>query len=137
MKRKNRTAMADQVYRYAMEILDAGKYEILTDEYYLPSDVANAASNIFKNMIRFDRATDSWVVNRDSSAVFTLGLTWEASNDTPCQVKVCDEKISGTSRLDGGIFHGFDEVYKDEVRNLVNMMNEAWRLMKTANAVAL
>lgn len=129
--------MADQVYRYAMQILEAGKYDILADEYYLPSDVANAASNIFKNMIHHDRATDSWVVNHNASPVYTLGLTWEASNDMPCQVKVSDDKVFGVSRLDGSIFHGFDDIYKDEVRNLVNMMNEAWRLMKNINAVAL
>ena len=129
--------MADQVYRYAMQILEAGKFNITADKYYLPSDVANAASNIFKNMIHFDRNTESWVVNHNAYPVYTLGLSWEASNDMPCQVKVSDEKVFGVCNLDGCIFHGFDDVYKDEVRNLVNMMNEAWTLMKTVNAVAL
>ena len=121
--------MADQVYRYAMQILEAGKFNITADKYYLPSDVANAASNIFKNMIHF--------VNHNAYPVYTLGLSWEASNDMPCQVKVSDEKVFGVCNLDGCIFHGFDDVYKDEVRNLVNMMDEAWTLMKTVNAVAL
>ena len=127
--------MADQVYRYAMQILEKGCFDITADRYYLPSDVANAASNIFKNMIHYDKASDSWVANRISSPVFTLGLSWEASNDG--QLKVSDDRVSGSSYSEGQIFHGFDDVYKDEVRNLVNMMNEAWSLMKTVNAVAL
>ena len=134
---KNRTAMADDVYRYAMEILTHGRFQILADRYYLPSDVANAASNIFKNMIHFDREAGAWVSNHTASPIFTLGVTWEAKNEDPSSLTVSDSRRSFTVRMEQNIFHGFDEVYKDEVRNLIHMMNEAWCLMSNFNHVIL
>ena len=121
--------MADHVYELVLAVIENENYDIINEGGHFASDFANAASNIFKNMLVPDGA-GGWAFRKEPFSIFTLGCQWKVSNSRPCFISCSDENPTGVSRSEAcvlGRIYGLDE---DDVKELLDMMNEAWFYMK-------
>ena len=126
---RTKLAIADHVYELALSVIENENYDML-DEGFLPSDVANAASNIFKNMLTWGK--DTFGFKKDAFSIFTLGYNWKVSNSRPSYISCSDDNSTGVSRSEAPIFSHISGLVEDDVKDLLDMMNESWFLMKNA-----
>lgn len=113
-----------------MAVIADENYDIINEGGFLDSDLANAASNIFKNLIT--RGKTGWVFRKDPFSIYTLGLSWKVSNSRPCYISCSDDNATGVSRSEACIFGRIYGIDEDDAKELLDMMNEAWFLMKNA-----
>ena len=127
---RTKSALSDHVYELALDVIESENYDIL-NEGFLPEDVANAAANIFKNMLKSGK-TGAWTFRREPFSLYTLGYSWKVSNSRPCYITCSDDGSTGVSRSEGCILGRIYGLDKEDVADLLHMMNEAWFLMKNA-----
>lgn len=128
---ENKTTLSKHVYNLALDVIESENYDIINEGDFWPTDFANAAANLFRNMITRGPAL-SFVFKQGRVCVFTLGLTWLVSNRRPCFISCSDDNATGVSRSLGCILTRIHNLEKDDVKELLDMMNEAWYLMKNA-----
>ena len=127
---RTKSALGDHIYECALQAIENENYDII-DEGFLASDLAEAVRSIFKALMKKGR-TGGWVFKTEPISIYALGLSWKISNSRPCFVSCSDDNATGVSRSEACIFgrlYGCDE---DDAKELLDMMNEAWYLMKNA-----
>ena len=125
MTRTTKSALAEQLYDFALRIIEDENYDIINSGDFLPEDFAGAAVNVFKQMLRAGR-TKNWIFNKEPASVYTMGYNWKFCNRRPCFISCSDDNRTGVSRSEGcimGRIYGFAD---EDVKELLDMMNEAW-----------
>ena len=128
MTRVTKTALAELVSFLSLEAIEDENYDIINEGGFMPEEFALAASNIFKNLIVPD-GHGGWKFKREPLSIYTLGCQWKVSNSRPCYISCSTDERTGVSRSESCIFgriYGMDDA--DEVKPLLDMMNEAWFL---------
>lgn len=125
----NRAKLSKKFYDLALEIIEDGNYDVVTEGDYLASDFAVAATNIFKNLLTWDSVKGGWLIKKQPVSVFTMGFNWKVSNINPCFVSCSDENKTGVARSEAYIFTKVtDSIDRDQAETLLDMMNDAWYL---------
>lgn len=125
---RTKSALADHFYDCAMSVIADENYDIITDGGFTDSDFANAAASVFRELIVKGR-TGAWVFRKDPLDTYQLGFQWRIKNKMPGFVSCSDDSATGVSRTESSILlriYGIDE---DDVKELLDMMNEAWFLL--------
>lgn len=128
---RTKSALADHFYECAMSVIADENYDIVTDGGFLDSDFAQAATDIYKNLLNKGIA-GGWVPKRDSLNIYTMGLQWKVNN-YPGMVSCSNDEGTGVSRSESCIFGRVYGIDDDDAKELLDMMNEAWFLL-THNA---
>ena len=124
---RTKSALADHFYDCAMSVIADENYDIITEDGFTDSDFANAAATIFRNLLVKGR-TGGWIFKRDPLDIYELGLQWKIRNQAPAFVSCSNDDRTGVSRSEScilGRIYGIDD---DDVKELLDMMNEAWYL---------
>ena len=110
-----------------MAVIADENYDIITDGGFTDSDFATGATNIFRNLLT-KGPTDSWVFRKEPLSIYTMGLSWKVRNNIPGFVSCSNDERTGVSRSESNVLriYSFDD---DDVKNLLDMMNEAWFVM--------
>lgn len=126
---RTKAALADHFYDCAMSAIADENYDIIdTDGGFIDTDFANAATEIFRNLLVKGR-NGGWVFKKEPLDIYAMGFQWRIKNNMPGFVSCSDDNRTGVSRTESSIFlriYGIDE---DDVKALLDMMNEAWFLM--------
>lgn len=128
MTHVTKTDLGDQVFSLFLKAIEDENYDIINEGGFMPEELALAASNIFKNLLCAN-GHGGWKFKREPLSIFTLGCDWKVSNSRPCYVSCSTDERTGVSRSESCIFgriYGIDD--SDEVKPLLDMMNEAWFL---------
>ena len=128
---RTKSALADHVYECALAVIADENYDIINEGGFLDSDFANAAANIFRNMLKTD-GHRGWIFKREPASVFTMGYNWKFQNSRPCFISCSDDNATGVSRSEACVFGRICGLDEEDVKELLDMMNEAWFLMKNA-----
>lgn len=125
-----KAVLSDNVYECALSAIEDENYDII--HYgFLPSDLANAARDIFQNMLK--PADGGYVFSKDSFSIHTLGYQWKICNSKPCFISCSCSSSTGVSRTEAPfILPGIYGLEASDVKELLDMMNEAWYLMINA-----
>lgn len=130
---RTKAALADHFYDCAMSAIADENYDIIdNDGGFTDNDFATAATEIFRNLLVKGR-NGGWVFKKEPLDICAMGFQWRIKNNMPGFVSCSDDNRTGVSRTESSIFlriYGIDE---DDVKELLDMMNEAWFLM-TYNA---
>lgn len=122
-----KAALSDQVYECALSVIKDESYDIIMYGF-LPSDFANAARDVFQNMLQ--EANGGYVFNKESFSIHTLGYQWKICNCKPCYVSCSCSSSTGVGRTEAPfILPGIYGLEPSDVKVLLDMMNEAWYLM--------
>ena len=124
---RTKSALADHFYDCAMSVIADENYDIINEGEFLDSDFANAATEIFRNLLVKGR-TGGWIFKREPLSIYALGLQWKIRNQAPAFVSCSSDERTGVSRSEScilGRIYGIDD---DDVKELLDMMNEAWYL---------
>ena len=128
---KTKTQLADHFYECAMSVIADENYDIINEGGFLDSDFAQAATNIYKNYIMRGVA-GGWVLKRESLSIYAMGLQWRINN-CPGFISCSNDDGTGVSRTESCVFARVYGIDNDDVKEVLDMMNEAWYLM-TNNA---
>lgn len=128
---RTKSALADHFYECAMSVIADENYDIINEGGFLDSDFAQAATNIYRNLLK--RGRTAWVFKQEPLSIYTMGLNWKIRNNMPGFVSCSDDNRTGVSRTESSIFLRIYGIEDDDVKELLDMMNEAWYLM-TYNA---
>ena len=128
---RTKSALADNFYECAMSVIADENYDIINEGGFLDSDFAQAATNIYRNLLK--RGRTAWVFKQEPLSIYTMGLNWKIRNNMPGFVSCSDDNRTGVSRTESSIFLRIYGIEDDDVKELLDMMNEAWYLM-TYNA---
>ncbi len=128
---RTKSALADHFYECAMSVIADENYDIINEGGFLDSDFAQAATNIYRNLLQHGKL--SWVFRETPLSIYTMGLNWKIKNNMPGFVSCSDDNRTGVSRSESSIFLRIYCIEDDDVKELLDMMNEAWYLM-TNNA---
>ena len=128
---RTKSALADHFYECAMSVIADENYDIINEGGFLDSDFAQAATNIYRNLLK--RCRTAWVFKQEPLSIYTMGLNWKIRNNMPGFVSCSDDNRTGVSRTESSIFLRIYGIEDDDVKELLDMMNEAWYLM-TYNA---
>lgn len=120
----NKAKMGELVYELAMEAIEGENYDIITEGGFSDDDFAKAAVSIYKSLAVLSKSYELSFKGVPVS-VFALGLSWKVSNN-PGYVSCSNESNTGVSRTLAKVVDGIDA---DDVKNLLDMMNEAYYLM--------
>ena len=124
---RTKSALADHFYDCAMSVIADENYDIINEGEFLDSDFANAATEILRNLLVKGR-TGGWIFKREPLSIYALGLQWKIRNQAPAFVSCSSDERTGVSRSEScilGRIYGIDD---DDVKELLDMMNEAWYL---------
>lgn len=124
---KTKSALADHFYDCAMSVIADENYDIINEGEFLDSDFANAATEIFRNLLVKGR-TGGWIFKREPLSIYALGFQWKIRNQAPAFVSCSSDERTGVSRSEScilGRIYGIDD---DDVKELLDMLNEAWYL---------
>lgn len=124
---RTKSALADHFCDCAMSVIADENYDIINEGEFLDSDFANAATEIFRNLLVKGR-TGGWIFKREPLSIYALGLQWKIRNLAPAFVSCSSDERTGVSRSESfilGRIYGIDD---DDVKELLDMMNEAWYL---------
>lgn len=124
---RTKSALADHFYDCAMSVIADENYDIINEGEFLDSDFANAATEIFRNLLVKGR-TGGWIFKREPLSIYALGLQWKIRNQAPAFVSCSSDERTGVSRSEScilGRIYGIDD---DDVKELLDMLNEAWYL---------
>ena len=124
---RTKSALVDHVYDCALDVIENENYDIVNEGGFLDTDFANAAANIFRSMLTKDLA-----IRREPYSVFTMGYNWKFQNSKPCYISCSNDDSTGVSRSEACIFRRVLGLDEDDVKELLDMMNEAWFLMQNA-----
>ena len=128
---RTKSALADHFYECAMSVIADENYDIINEGGFIDSDFAQAATNIYRNLLK--RGRTAWVFKQEPLSIYTMGLNWKIRNNMPGFVSCSDDNRTGVSRTESSIFLRIYGIEDDDVKELLDMMNEAWYLM-TYNA---
>ena len=128
---RTKSALADNFYECAMSVIADENYDIINEGGFIDSDFAQAATNIYRNLLK--RGRTAWVFKQEPLSIYTMGLNWKIRNNMPGFVSCSDDNRTGVSRTESSIFLRIYGIEDDDVKELLDMMNEAWYLM-TYNA---
>lgn len=128
MNKLNKTAIIVQpVKALAMEVQESEIYDI-TNSACSPSEFADAAAQIAYRLAYIDYDTGKLRFHDKRTASLTaLGLNWKVVNARKgSYVSVSDDNGTALSSSLASIFHDPYSFTYDEVKDLMDMMNEAW-----------
>ena len=128
MNKLNKTAIiVQQVKVLAMEVQESEIYDI-TDSTCSPSEFADAAAQVAYRLAYIDYDTGKLRFHDKRTASLTaLGLNWKVVNARKgSYVSVSDDNGTALSSSLASIFHDPYSFTIDEVKDLLDMMNEAW-----------
>ncbi len=128
---RTKSALAERFYELAMNVIADENYDIITDGGFLDSDFANAATSIFKNLLKTN-GHKGWRFRTEPYSVYAMGCNWKFSNSRPCFISCSDENGTGVSRSEACIFGRIYDLDEEDVKELLDMMNEAWYHMMVA-----
>ena len=123
----NKKQLTDTFQERALAVIEDENYDIVVDGGFTPEDFATAATNIFRNLLT--PVGQTWELKHFAISVYTMGLNWKIRNDIPSFVSCSDDNGTGVSRSEHYILSRCYDVYEDDVKTLLDMMNEAWYLM--------
>lgn len=126
---RTKTALADHFFDCAMSVIADENYDIIdNDGGFTDFDFANAAATIFRNLIVKGRA-GGWVLKKEPLDIYAMGFQWRIKNNMPGFVSCSGDDRTGVSRCEGSILLRICGIDEDDVKALLDMMNEAWFLM--------
>ena len=134
----NKTALiAQPVKKLALEVQESEIYDIVDCIGISQEEFAEAAAQIAYRLAYLDYDTDRLRFHdRRTVSLFALGLTWRAVTATKGSwVSVSDENGTGLSSSEAYIFHDPYDIEEDEVKTLLDMMNEAWYRLQKINSI--
>ena len=131
--KKTKAQLYDNFYKLAMEVIEGENYNIVDGVSHLPSDFANAAANIFRDLLRPNEDKTAYELTDEPIGIFTLGLQWMVRNHAPGIVSCSNEERTGVSHSNASIINRVYALNTDAVKELLDMMNEAWYLMTENN----
>lgn len=128
MKINKHILISEPVKRLALEIMESETYDIVEGIGITEQEFADAAANIVYRLAFINYDTDTLRFHdRRTISITALGLNWRAVTATGGSwVSVSDENATGLSSSLASIFHSPYDIRKDEVKDLLDMMNEAW-----------
>lgn len=124
---RTKSALADHFYDCAMSVIADENYDIINEGEFLDSDFANAATEIFRNLLVKGR-TGGWIFKREPLSIYALGLQWKIRNQAPAFVSCSSDERTGVSRSESCILGRIFGIDNDDVKELLDMLNEAWYL---------
>lgn len=129
MEKINKNAVVgDKVRSYALRALDEEAYDIDNGEC-TRAEIAEAVVSVAMALVGRGLNRDLVIVPTPVSVV-ALGYDWKGRSGNPRSWLSCSGAGStGVSRSECPIFSNPLEIDYDEVKMLVEMMNEAWFLM--------
>lgn len=121
----------EPVRRLAGQVQESEMYDIL-DIGIEPEEFSNAASQIVYRLAYIDYDTERLRFHdRRVVSLTALGLSWKACTATGGSYVSCsDENGTGMSTSLASIFHDPYRIEENEVKDLLDMMNEAYARMK-------
>ena len=118
-----------RVYDIALEELSDHLLLDLSDDFS-NEEIAKAASNLAMSLVGRGVNRDL-VLQQVPVSLFALGVSWKAFNGDPRSwVSASDDNGTGIGRCEVPIISNPYEITDGEVEYLIEMMNEAWYLMK-------
>lgn len=125
---RTKSALADHFYDCAMSVIADENYDIITEGGFTDVDFANAAATVFRELLVKGR-TGGWVFRKDPLDTYQLGFQWRIKNKMPGFVSCSDDGSTGVSRTESSILLRICGIDEDDVKELLDMMNEAWFLL--------
>jgi len=121
----------EPVKRLAGQVQESEVYDIL-DIGIEPEELSNAASQIVYRLAYIDYDTERLRFHDKRVVTLTaLGLSWKVCTASKGSYVSCsDEHATGISTSLASIFHDPYRIETGEVKDLLDMMNEAYARMK-------
>ena len=133
---ETRNTIQTKVKEYVADILEDEVYNL--EEVFTKAEIADAAASLVDRLIVSKYSEKYPTLAFDDSrkvAIVKLGYTWTAlSSTTGSFVSVSNYDGTGVSRSEARIFHDAYNITKDEVKDLLDMMDEArFHMIMTQN----
>lgn len=126
MIHEHKATIVEQAYEKAMSIIADENYDIVSEGGFLDSDFATGLTNIIRAGL-VPNGHDGWMFKESGDlSVYTMGLNWKVNFQRHGFVSCSNDDSTGVSRTEGFVIGSLSD---DDIKNLLDMMNEAWYLM--------
>lgn len=130
MERVNKNeVVGDKVRFFALQLIEDENYDL--ENEFTPQEIAGAVTEIALALVAPGVNKDLVVVPTPVD-VRTLNLQWRAKSGKESYISCSDNHATGVGRSVIPIFSDPFHITEDEVRYIIEMMNEAWYLMNNA-----